>query len=107
MERLQQLEQLVAEHPAEPFARYGLALEYANLGQTEAALQQFAKLLEQHPDYIPGYQMSAQTPDESRPQPRSTADPAGRYCSRATDGECSRAKRNAGHAGRAGLMTAD
>ena|SRR2546421_2223807 len=61
MERLQQLEQLVAEHPAEPFARYGLALEYANLGQTEAALQQFAKLLEQHPDYIPGYQMSAQT----------------------------------------------
>src|SRR5215467_10821216 len=61
MSRLQQLEQLVAEHPTDAFARYGLAMEYANSGQTEAALQQFAKLLEQHPDYVPGYQMSAQT----------------------------------------------
>ena len=61
MSRIQQLEQLLAEHPTDPFTRYGLALEYANSGQTEAALQQFAKLLEQHPDYIAGYQMAAQT----------------------------------------------
>ena len=58
--RLQQLEQLVAEHPADPLARYGLAMEYANAGQTDTALQHFARLLEQHPDYIGGYQMSAQ-----------------------------------------------
>jgi Tfp pilus assembly protein PilF len=61
MSRLEQLEQLVTEHPTDAFSRYGLAMEYANSGQTEAALHQFAKLLEQHPDYIPGYQMSAQT----------------------------------------------
>jgi thioredoxin-like negative regulator of GroEL len=60
MDRLQQLEQLVADHPGDPLARYGLAMEYANVGQTDVALQHFAKLLEQHPDYIGGYQMSAQ-----------------------------------------------
>src|SRR5215470_13117409 len=60
MDRLEQLEQLVAAHPNDPLARYGLAMEYANAGQTETALQQFAQLLELHPDYIGGYQMSAQ-----------------------------------------------
>jgi predicted Zn-dependent protease len=59
--RLDMLKQLVEEHPSEAFPRYGLAVELANQGQTEAALQQFAKLIEQHPDYTAGYQMSAQT----------------------------------------------
>src|SRR5918912_914339 len=60
-ERLESLKQLVAEYPNDAFARYGLALEYVNSGQTETALQEFAKLLEQHPDYTAGYQMAAQT----------------------------------------------
>ncbi|HZU21910.1 MAG TPA: tetratricopeptide repeat protein [Terriglobales bacterium] len=59
--RLDMLKQLVDEHPGEAFPRYGLAVEYANRGDIEAALQQFAKLLEQHPNYTAGYQMSAQT----------------------------------------------
>jgi predicted Zn-dependent protease len=60
-DRLESLKQLVAEYPNDAFARYGLALEYANTGQTETALQEFAKLLEQHPEYTAGYQMAAQT----------------------------------------------
>src|SRR5205807_2997598 len=59
--RLEMLQQLVDEHPTETLPRYGLAVEYANQGKLEEALQQFAKLLEQHPDYTAGYQMSAQT----------------------------------------------
>ena len=59
--RLDMLKQLVDEHPNEAFPRYGLAVELAAQGQVEAALQQFAKLLEQHPNYTAGYQMSAQT----------------------------------------------
>ncbi len=31
MSGLQQLEQLVAEYPTDAFARYGLAMEYANV----------------------------------------------------------------------------
>ena len=60
-DRLESLKQLLAEYPNDAFARYGLALEYANSGQTETALQEFAKLLEQHPEYTAGYQMAAQT----------------------------------------------
>ena len=60
-DRLESLKQLVSEYPNDAFARYGLALEYANSGQTETALQEFAKLLEQHPEYTAGYQMAAQT----------------------------------------------
>ncbi|MBV8206272.1 MAG: tetratricopeptide repeat protein [Acidobacteria bacterium] len=52
--------QMVEEHPAEAFVRYGLALEYANQGRNGEALEQFAKLLEQNPAYTAGYQMSAQ-----------------------------------------------
>ena len=59
--RLESLKQLVSEYPNDAFARYGLALEYANSGQRETALQEFAKLLEQHPEYTAGYQMAAQT----------------------------------------------
>ena len=59
--RLEMLKQLVDEHPSEPMPRYGLAVELASQGQVEEALQQFAKLLEQHPNYTAGYQMSAQT----------------------------------------------
>ena len=59
--RLEMLRQLVDEHPQEAFPRYGLAVELANQGQLEDALQHFAKLIEQHPNYTAGYQMSAQT----------------------------------------------
>ena len=59
--RLELLTQFLEQNPNDAFARYGLALEYSKLGQTETALQQFDKLLELHPDYSNGYFMAAQT----------------------------------------------
>ncbi|MBZ5524695.1 MAG: tetratricopeptide repeat protein [Acidobacteriia bacterium] len=55
------LTQFLEQNPNDAFARYGLAMEYSNLGQTETALQQFSRLLELHPDYTNGYFMAAQT----------------------------------------------
>ena len=61
MNRLDMLTQFLQQNPNDAFARYGLAMEYSNLGQTETALEQFNKLLELHPDYTNGYFMAAQT----------------------------------------------
>ncbi len=55
------LQEILTENPNDAFARYGLALELVNRGDREAALAEFARLLESNPDYVPGYQMSAQT----------------------------------------------
>lgn len=59
--RLEMLTQFLEQNPNDAFARYGLAMEYSKLGQTETALQQFNQLLEMHPDYTSGYFMAAQT----------------------------------------------
>ena len=59
--RLAMLTQFLEHNPGDAFARYGLAMEHARLGQIDAALQQFNKLLELHPDYTNGYFMAAQT----------------------------------------------
>lgn len=59
--RLEMLTQFLEQNPNDAFARYGLAMEYSRLGQTETALQQFGRLLELHPDYTSGYFMAAQT----------------------------------------------
>src|SRR5262249_5931677 len=60
-DRLSLLAQFLEQNPGDAFARYGLAMEHSRLGQTEAALEQFSKLLELHPDYTNGYFMAAQT----------------------------------------------
>jgi tetratricopeptide (TPR) repeat protein len=63
--RLQMLTQFLEQNPGDAFARYGLAMEYSNSGQTERALAEFAKLLELHPDYTNGYFMAAQALERS------------------------------------------
>ena len=55
------LQGVLAQNPSDPFARYGLAMEYSNSGQVEDALREFAALLQAHPDYTAGYFMAAQT----------------------------------------------
>ena len=55
------LQEVLAQNPGDAFARYGLAMEYANQGQIETSLAEFSKLLELNPDYTAGYQMAAQT----------------------------------------------
>jgi Flp pilus assembly protein TadD len=72
-ERAAMLREILAQNPNDAFARYGLALEHANGGDVDAALGEFRKLIELNPDYVPGYQMGAQTlmkagrGDEARP----------------------------------------
>ena len=58
--RIDMLKQFLAENPGDAFARYGLAMEYSKLGQTDTALVEYGKLLELNPDYTAGYQMAAQ-----------------------------------------------
>jgi tetratricopeptide (TPR) repeat protein len=53
--RREVLEQFVAQKPADAFARYGLALECAKLGDDPAATEHFRALLETHPEYVAGY----------------------------------------------------
>jgi predicted Zn-dependent protease len=61
MGRLEMLKEHLAEYPNDAFGRYGLAMEYANSGDQEAALAEFATLLKSNPDYTAGYFMAAQT----------------------------------------------
>ena len=61
MDRIAMLTQILEQNPPDAFARYGLAMEHANQGETDTALAEFARLLEAHPDYTAGYQMAAQT----------------------------------------------
>jgi len=60
LDRLEMLAQIVAQNPDDAFARYGLAMELANRGELERALEEFKQLLERHPDYSAGYFMAAQ-----------------------------------------------
>ncbi len=55
------LKSMLEQDPANSFARYGLAMEYANSGQLEAAVGQFKTLLEDSPDYVAGYFHGGQT----------------------------------------------
>jgi predicted Zn-dependent protease len=61
MDKIAMLTQILEQNPGDAFARYGLAMEHANQGQTDAALTEFGRLLETHPDYTAGYFMAAQT----------------------------------------------
>src|SRR5215472_953789 len=53
--RKQQIEEMLADDPNDPFLRYGLAMEYVGAGQDEEAVRCFRELIETTPDYVPGY----------------------------------------------------
>src|ERR1041385_6781557 len=59
--RLETLLNLVKRNPADSFMRYGLAMEYRNTGNLEAAVAEFGKLMEGDPDYAPAYFHGGQT----------------------------------------------
>ena len=61
MDKIALLTQILEQNPTDAFARYGLAMEYAAQGNSAAALAEFATLTQHNPDYVPAYQMSAQT----------------------------------------------
>ncbi len=49
------LEEFLATHPKDAFARYGLAMECATLGDSAAAIENFEALLAENPSYVAGY----------------------------------------------------
>ena len=54
-DRLQMLLAFTKSHPSDPFAHYGLAMEYRNRGRLSDAAETFRALMSAHPDYTPAY----------------------------------------------------
>ena len=61
MDRIALLTQVLEQNPTDAFARYGLAMAHVAEGRTDQALAEFTTLIHHNPDYVPAYQMSAQT----------------------------------------------
>ena len=53
--RREMLEEFVAAKPNDAFARYGLAMDCANAGDSEDADRHFKTLIEMHPEYVAAY----------------------------------------------------
>jgi tetratricopeptide (TPR) repeat protein len=60
MDRVAMLKEILADNPNDLFAHYGLAMEYANAGDTAAALAEYEKIVAMDPNYVPAYQMGGQ-----------------------------------------------
>jgi predicted Zn-dependent protease len=60
-QRLEMLKQILADDPANTLARYGMAMEYAGMGETDTALAEFNTLIASNPEYANAYFMAAQT----------------------------------------------
>ncbi len=69
---MEALKNLVEQNPSDSFARYGLAMAYANAGDAAQAVREYQKLLEVNPKYVAAYYHGGQTleklgkPDEAR-----------------------------------------
>jgi Tfp pilus assembly protein PilF len=61
MDRIATFKSFIARSPADPFPRYGLAMELKSQGDLAAAWAAFSELLEQFPDYVPTYLMAGGT----------------------------------------------
>ena len=59
--RLELLKNMVAQNPGNSFARYGLAMEWANTGNLEQAVEEYRTLLAENPNYAAAYYHGGQT----------------------------------------------
>ena len=59
--RLDILKGMVAQSPTDSFLRYGLAMEYRNANNPDAALAEFQALIAVNPDYSAAYFHGGQT----------------------------------------------
>ncbi len=59
--RLDVLKNMVAQNANDSFARYGLAMEHANLGDLENAILEYKALLAVNPNYSAAYYHGGQT----------------------------------------------
>lgn len=58
--RIEILLQMIDRNPADSFARYGLAMEYANSGNLEEAVDQYRALLQANDSYAAAYYHAGQ-----------------------------------------------
>jgi predicted Zn-dependent protease len=61
VDKIAGLREILELDPKNSFARYGMAMELANRGETAAAVGEFDTLLANDPGYTAGYFMAAQT----------------------------------------------
>ena len=61
MDKIAMLSEILQQNPQDAFARYGLAMAYAAEGKMDEAVREFETTTQHNPDYVPAYQMSAQT----------------------------------------------
>ena len=61
MDRIATFKSFIARAPGDPFARYGLAMEFRSRGDHAAAWTAFSDLLDQFPDYVATYLMAGGT----------------------------------------------
>ena len=52
---------MLEQDPKNTFARYGLAMEFANADNFDEAMEQFDALLKHNPDYAAGYYHAGRT----------------------------------------------
>lgn len=60
-ERIEALQQLLADDPGNTFARYGLAMEHVRSGDLDGAVREFEAVLEKDPQYSAAYYHAGQT----------------------------------------------
>src|SRR6266478_5550863 len=60
MNRLEILQTMVEQNPKDSFSRYGLAMEYANTGSLDKAVEEYNSLLSFNPYYAAAYYHSGQ-----------------------------------------------
>ncbi len=58
MDRIATFKTFIAKSPADPFPRYGLAMELKNQGDLAGASAAFGELIDKFPDYVPSYLMA-------------------------------------------------
>lgn len=61
MDRIATFKSFIQRSPADPFPRYGLAMEHKGRGELGEAWAAFSELLERFPDYVPTYLMAGGT----------------------------------------------
>ena len=61
MDRIETFKTFISRSPADPFPRYGLAMEYKGAQRHADAWAAFEELLAKFPDYVPTYLMAGGT----------------------------------------------
>jgi len=61
MDRVATFKTFISRSPADPFPRYGLAMEYKGAGRLDEAWVTFEELIQKFPDYVATYLMAGQT----------------------------------------------